>query len=254
MTPADTDIRAKGRFPTTNWSLVARIRSTDEAVAAKALEDLCTQYHYPLYCYLRRRGCTHHDAQDVLHDFLLRVFRQRTLDQLEENRGHLRGWLSAALGNHFLNWRHSESRREQPIEASEADFESGLDFEAIEARYRSERFADDDTPDRVFEREWVLALLRRVIDGLAVGYDQRGRGALFAILRPILEAGGSLRGEDTSALAAPLGMSPGALRVALARLMREFREALHAEVRLTVEHGDDVREELAYLLSVFRQS
>lgn len=204
-----------------------------------------------------------HDAQDVLHDFLLLIFRRRSLENLEQSRGRLRGWLSTAISRHFAEWRRSESRREcsvrslsgQPAETAEVTrFERGLEFEAIEARYCREKFRDDDTPDRVFEREWVLTLLHHVIDDLGRKYEQRARGALFTALRPVLEAGGSLRGEDTAALAAPLGMSQGALRVALARLMREFREALRAEVRLTVEHGDDVRDELAYLLSVFRQS
>src|SRR5262245_18339200 len=63
-------------FPATHWSLIARVKSPDEGEASKALEELCAQYHYPLYCYLRRRGCDHHDSQDVLQDFFALLLRR----------------------------------------------------------------------------------------------------------------------------------------------------------------------------------
>jgi RNA polymerase sigma-70 factor (ECF subfamily) len=236
-----------GQFPTTRWTLIARIKSADEAVAARALEEMCAQYHYPLYCYLRRRGCAHHDAQDVLHDFLALIFRRRDLERLEEARGRLRGYLCTALGRHFQQWRRSESRRVP----TEPEFERGLDFDSIEARYQRERFTDADTPDRVFERQWALEILRQVIAALGVRYEERGRGRIYAVLRPVLEAGGSLRGYDNPALAAAAGVSEDALRAALVRLLREFRDALQAEVRTTVESAEELPAELAYLTALF---
>ncbi|MEQ1859773.1 MAG: hypothetical protein ABMA13_07555, partial [Chthoniobacteraceae bacterium] len=244
----------KGKFPTTHWTLIARIKSPDAAVAEKALEELCTDYHFPLYCYLRRRGCAHHDAQDVLHDFLMLIFRRRSFERLEEQKGRLRGWLSTALGRHFAEWRQSEARREQTAAADDAGFDRGLDFGAIENRYQRERFREDDTPDRIFEREWAVELLRHVIDSLGARYAERGRGAVFAALRPVLEGGGHLREGQSQALAGPLGLSEEALRQALARLLREFREELHTEVRLTVEHAEEVPEELAHLMGLFRRT
>jgi DNA-directed RNA polymerase specialized sigma24 family protein len=239
----------EGRFPTTHWTLIARIKSDDEAVAATAIEELCAQYHYPLYCYLRRRGCEHHDAQDVLHDFLVGIFRQRTLARLDEVKGRLRGYLATSIGRHLQGWKRSEARRTAPA----AEFDAALDFEAIEDRYQHEQFDPNDTPDRVFERKWTLELLRQVMDKVGATYERRRKSALFAALRPVLESGGSLRGEDTPALAAQLGMSEGALRVAMNRLLDEFRDSLRAEVRLTVEHADEVPDELTYLLGLFRR-
>jgi RNA polymerase sigma-70 factor (ECF subfamily) len=248
-------LQGDGHFPDTHWTLIARIKSPDATVAAAALEDLCAQYHFPLYCYLRRRGCAHHDAQDVLHDFLMLLFRRRSLEQLEESRGRLRGWLATSLGRHLHEWRRNEARREQPAAAGdETGFESGLDFQAIEERYQRERVGEEDTPDRIFEREWAVELLHHVIDALGARYAQRGRGALFAALRPVLEGGGSLRGADTPALSASLGMSEEAVRAALARLLRDFREELHAAVRLTVEHAEEVDDEMTYLMGLFRRA
>jgi len=241
--------RADGRFPTTHWTLIARLKSADEAEAAQALDELCAQYHYPLYCYLRRRGCAHHDAQDLLHDFLARLIRQRALERMEEARGRLRGYLSLSLGRHLHEWRQSEARRERPI----SHFDHTLDFAAIEHRYRHERFTDADTPDRVFERQWATELLRQAIETLAARYAQKGKAALFETLRPVLERGGCLSVGDSAPLAAQLGMSENALRVALHRLLHEFREEMQAAVRLTVEHAEEVPAELAYLLGLFQR-
>ena len=237
-----------GSFPTTQWTLIARIKSADEAVASRALDEICTQYHYPLYCYLRRRDCDHHDAQDVLHDFLARLLEHRALERVDEASGRLRGYLSTALGRHLIGWRCSAARRADAGHVTTVS----LDFHAIEDRYHHDHFTDGDTPDRIFERKWAIELLRQVIAKLAARYEAKGRSPLFAALRPALERGGSLRGEDTPALAAQLGLTPTALRVAMTRLLDEFAEVIQAEVRLTVEHTEEVRDELAYLMGLFR--
>jgi RNA polymerase sigma-70 factor (ECF subfamily) len=250
---------ADAHFPNTHWSLVARIKSPDERVAAQALDELCAQYHYPLYCYLRRRGCEHHDAQDVLHDFLAGLLRQRALERLEESRGRLRGYLATSLGRHLQHWREVEARRcragsvRRDDALVERTLHCPLDFDTIADRYARDRFRDSDSPDRVFERRWALEILRQVLEKLAARYAERGKAALFTTLRPVLEAGGSLRGHDTAALAAALGTVECGVRNLLHRLLQEYREVLLAEVRLTVESADEVPGELAYLLSLFQQ-
>jgi RNA polymerase sigma-70 factor (ECF subfamily) len=234
------------RFPSTRWTLVARIKSPDPAVARRALDEMCAQYHYPLYCYLRRRGCTHHDAQDVLHDFLAAILRRRALERVEEARGRLRGYLSTALGRHLQRWRAAEARREPAGTGCEA-----VDFDAVAARYAREQFTDHDTPDRIFERKWAVELLGHAMDKLAARYQDRGKSALFAALSPALQAGGTLRGEDTPAIAASLGMSETSVRTGMSRLLHEFREAVQDEVRMTVELASEVGDELAYLFALF---
>ena len=244
MTP-----QGDGRFPSTHWTLIARIKSTDESEVAKALDEICTQYHYPLYCYLRRRGCNHHDAQDVLHDFLARLLRHRALERVDEDRGRLRGYLSLAINRHLLTWKQSAAQRTQ--QASECPL--SLDFKAIEDRYHREKFSAADTPDLIFERKWATEMLQHVITKLGDLYHKKGRAELFTTLRPVLESGGSLRGDDSTALAARAGLSEPALRTALSRLLREFRDILRAEVRLTLENAEEIPDELAYLMGLFQR-
>ena len=240
-------LQGDGQFPPTRWARIESIKSGDEAVAAKALDEICADYYYPLYCYLRRRGCTHHDAQDVLHDFLAGLLRQHALERVEEKRGRLRGYLSTSLGRHLQHWRESEARRGRPV----PDRGPTPGSDPIEDRYRLEQFADADTPERIFERKWTVELLELTMHALAQRHEQRGKAEFFEALRPVLHDGGTLRDEDAPALAARLGLSAMALRAALSRLRREYREELRAAVRLTVERDDEVPAELDYLFSLF---
>jgi RNA polymerase sigma-70 factor (ECF subfamily) len=245
MTPAHGD----GSFPKTRWTLVRRLRSDDEAVVGPALEELCAQYHYPLYCYIRRSGLSHADAQDALHDFLAKLLRAGTFAEANAEKGRLRTFLITSLQRFLINWHRDETRRRRdivdPIVSPEA---------APEERYLRERFADDETPERIFERKWGHALIHQVLQRLEAAYDSRGRTAVFAALRPVLLGGGSLRGENSATIAAALGLSEGALRAALSRLLHDFRETLQSEVLVTVSSPAEAREEISYLQSLFQRA
>lgn len=245
MPPAPAD----GQFPTTEWTLVSRLRSREEAISHRALNELCTQYHYPLYCYIRRRGLEHHDAQDALHDFLAKLLRNESLRGLHDEDGRLRGFLCRALQRFLHNWFRDHAR-----ERVEISLEAEQELAAAEGRFLKERFTEADSPERVFERKWTRALLRHVMQRLADACAADGKTALFTTLRPAIEAGGTLRGGDGPRLAVELGMSDGALRVALTRLMEHYRALLLQEVRQTVERDEDVEAEIAHLMSVFQRN
>lgn len=231
-----------GQFPTTEWTLVSRLRSRDEAVACRVLNELVTQYYYPLYCFIRRRGMDHHDAEDALHDFLGKLLRLDAGQRANQAAGRLRGYLSTALRN-FLSTRFHEPER-APVTLS-------LDASAAEARYVTEELRDEDTPERLVGRKWVYELLREVMRKLGATYATRDRLALFQALQPFIFNGGTLRGEDAPAIAEKLGMTPVALRVAMSRLMEAFRIALRAEVLHTLEDPAGVDDELASLIRAF---
>lgn len=241
---------ADGQFPPTRWTLIARLKSGDETEARAALEQLCAQYHYPLYCYIRRRGLEHHDAQDVLQDFFAKLLRLETFADADAARGRLRSYLATALQRFLINWQRDRPHRQRECSIEES---RAADWSGAEQRYRHEPVLDHETPERLFERKWILELLTRVLRLLGESYASRGKGDLFAVLRPVLIAGGTLRGEDSEQLAASLGMKEGALRVALLRLLRDYRATLESEVAITVGGPGEVEEEIAYLLGVFRK-
>ncbi len=232
-------------FPTTHWTLVARLHSGDEATAKRALGEILEQYRYTLYVYIRRRDFTHHDAEDVLQEFMAKLLRVRALEGVSEERGRLRGFLGAALRNFLADWRRDEGRR------NDVERPAGTATGADEARYARERFSAEDTPERIFDRKWALALMSRVLARLKAQWDARGKSDVFVALRPVVLSGGSLVGHDVAALAAQLGMREGNLRVTLSRLLRDYRDLLKAEVLQTVECVTEVAEEIEHLKSVF---
>lgn len=224
-------------FPDTSWTLVSGIRSSDPATASAALDETCRRYRHPLYCYLRRRGLSHPDAEDVLHDFFSRFLRLGSFENADQSRGRLRGYLATSLERHLINWLDHRSRR--PASASDSHEAGDMDAPTGE------------TPQQLYERKWALALLEVVTSRLAEDYHGRDKSRLFDVLKPILLAGGSLRGHDTKALAASLEMTEDALRTALHRLLREFGVQLRSEVRQLVESPADIDDEIDHLRKVF---
>jgi RNA polymerase sigma-70 factor (ECF subfamily) len=235
-------------FPPTRWSLLSRIRNGDSNESRKALNDLCQQYYYPLYCFIRRRGLEHHDAQDVLHEFLAKLLRNESFNDLTASAGRLRGFLSTGIQRFLANWHrdHAKERLEISMEAEQEQREA-------EGRFQKEKLTDAETPEHVFERKWAHELLRNVLRQLEAAYKAKNKLPLFQALRPAILSGGSLRGEDPDKIAAKLGMAPGSLRVAMKRLLEDYRDTLRSEVAQTVDSSEEVDDELAYLMSVFQR-
>ncbi len=212
----------------------------------RAIDDLCDQYHYPLYCYIRRDGLDHHDAQDALHDFLAKLLRNDSFGAADSERGRLRTFLLTALQRFLANWR-----RDQRHWVKEVGVGSALALAAAEDRFQSERFAADESPYRIFERQWAHEMFARVMRDLRDRYAGKGKSALFEALSPVLLTGGSLVGQDTDAIASSVGMKPGTLRMALNRLLDDFREALKGEIAQTIRDPREIKEEFQQLAQAF---
>ena len=236
-----------GQFPQTSWTRVRRLRDPDERLSEQALEEICRQYQYPLYCYIRRRGLEHHDAQDALQDFFGKLIRLRTFSEADVTKGRLRALLATSLHRFLQNWRrdraHLDKEMSVDVEFSVADSEE---------RYRRESFVEKDTPERIFDRRWSCELLQRVLKRVAEAYCARGRANVFETLRPALLAGGTLKRGEAMVLAARLGINENALYATLSRLLREFRSVLEREVLKTVGSRQEMAAEIAHLLQAFR--
>ena len=241
-----------GRFPTTEWTLIARLKSVDGTTSARALDELCRQYHYPLYCLIRQRGLAHHDAEDALHDFLAKLLRLHAFDDLAAEKGRLRTFLGKSLDRFLISRYHREKKRSD----REVSVDDGMRFTfdpRLEQRYEKEITSTKLAPDVIFDQQWCAQLLRRVLIQLEADYEEEDKLPLFRALRPVLMTGGSLRGHDARSIAAGLGATEGALRTSLNRLLRSYRKLLVAEVSQTVEHSEDVDAEIAHLMSVMER-
>ncbi len=212
-----------------------------------ALDELCRAYHYPLYCYIRRTGLSHHDAEDALHDFLAKLLRNESFGMADAEKGRLRTYLLTGL-QRSLATRHKNEMRRTMHEVS-AEAEAAL--AAAEGRFQREPVSNEESPDRLYDRQWAHELMQRVLGSLRQTYEKRGRSGLFEALLPGLMNGGSMRGVDTEPLATTLGMSAGTLRTAFSRLLDHYHKALREEVLQTVEDEEAAREEFDTLMSAF---
>ena len=223
-------------FATTRWSVVLRAGRSDTASAQGALAELCRAYWYPLYAYVRRRGCSPHDAEDATQGFFAKILRLNSLSGVEREKGRFRAFLLGSMKHYLADERDhaSAQKRDQALTIS-------LDVPTAEDRYRGEP-ADPMTPEHLFERRWALTLLEAVMQRLCAEYGGHGRAALFDALRFAIT--GDRSSVPYADLAARLAMSGEAVRVAVHRLRRRYRQVLREEIAHTVADESEIDEEL----------
>ncbi len=232
------------RFPTTHWSIIHRLRSRDDKEAENAVHEVFTIYRYPLYGFLRASGMHHEDAEDVLQGFFEKMLRNDALGQADRERGRLRTFLLTSLSRFKLNFQRGEQRRQQRIRG-EADL-----WDAEESRYQQEQHVTLETPEHFYDRRWAVELIERVRQRLSAQYEKRGKRELYYALAPLLSSEAP-ETESAAAIAARLNLTDNALRVALHRLRKDFRDLLLQEVKSTLDEGEDVKAEIQHLLGLF---
>ncbi len=229
------------RFPTTRWTLVVAASAPDQNEARSALVSLCEGYWYPLYAYLRRRGYPTDQAQDLTQEFFMRVLEGRYLDRADPEKGRFRSFLLTSLKFFVADEgdRHRAFKRGGGAVLP-------LEFSSGEERYQREP-AHDETPERIFERRWALSVLDRVVERLRDEFVQHGRPEHFERLKVFL-----LGHSDApyAALAREMNTSEGALKVAIHRLRKRYRELFRQEIADTVADPADVESELRFLAAV----
>jgi RNA polymerase sigma factor (sigma-70 family) len=230
-------------FVPTRWTLVlAARRGSLSPTAAQALSELCRIYWYPLYAYIRRRGHEAHEAEDLTQEFFLRLLAKNYLADVDRRKGKFRAFLLAAV-KHFLA---NERDRLQAQKRGGREKIVPLDALRAEDRYRREP-AHEATPERLFERQWALAVLEQVLTRLQAEFAAAGKQALFDRLKPLLTVERESIGY--AQIAAELGMTEGAVKVAVHRLRRRYRQLLQDEIAQTVATPEEIGEEIRYLLS-----
>jgi RNA polymerase sigma factor (sigma-70 family) len=233
------------RFPVTHWSQVLRASHGDGTRSQEALARLCQTYWYPLYAFVRRHGRGPEDAQDLTQAFFAHLLENHALATVDPAKGMFRSFLLASLRNFMAN----ERDRAQTQKRGSGQAHLRLDAASAETRYGLEP-ADHASPDRVFERNWVLALLEQVLERLRAEQAAAGKGAQFEQLRDCLVD--SPDAPRYAALAGPTGLHEEAVRTAVSRLRRRYRELLREEIAQTVSSLSEIEEEVRHLFAVLR--
>lgn len=235
---------AQAEFKTTHWSVVLRVGATSESAAQQALEELCRAYWFPLYAYVRRQGHRPEDAQDLTQEFFSRFLERGSFERADPDRGRFRTYLLTCL-KRFLN---EEWRRANRQKRGGGQFAVPCDLHEAETRLAVVP-CDQMSPDRLYDRRWVEALLERVLLRLRQDYEATGRTQVYAQLQQFLW--GAQSEISYHEMGRRLQMNEGAVKVAVHRLRQRYRELLREEVSHTVERPDEVEAELRHMLGVF---
>jgi len=227
-------------FQTTHWSVVLRVKDGQSSEAKQALEELCRTYWYPLYAFARRKGHSHEAAQDLTQGFFAKLLGNDRVSLADPERGRFRTFLLHSFEN-FLRTQHRDATTQKRGGGQEVISWDGL---VADERYLFGTI-EGTSPTVLFERQWAVVLLESVLNSLRLEFSQNGRVELFALLEPHL-----WRDELSTSypeIAESVGMTSGAVRVTVHRLRQRFHELLRVQIAHTVQHPNEIENELQYL-------
>lgn len=239
--------KAHAVFRSTQWSIVFRAGSDSSAESRAAMAALCENYWYPIYAFARSRGHGHHDAADLTQGLFAHLIEQNSFNRLDPAQGRFRAFLLASMKNYMSDdWRRRRSLKRGgsmngiPVELAEFD-----------KRYQ-QQLSHNCSADLLFERSWVEALLRRVLQILQRDYENAGKLKLFKLLSDYLVA--TTNKLPQAEIAARLGMSVPAVTMSLQRMRKRYVSILRQELAHTVLDPADVDDELKKLKATMEAS
>jgi RNA polymerase sigma factor (sigma-70 family) len=237
------DSRHSPGFALTHWSVIQAAQGSDAAAARTALGRIYEMYSYPLYAFLRRRGCSPDEAQDLLQSFFVRMMEKEFLQAVDPQRGRFRTFLLTALKHFVIN----EAARDKAQKRGGGQLHLSLDQAEAESRYRTEpRYAV--TPEALYERRWALALLQQVEERLTHEWLAAEKQALLRFLLPTLTR--DAHSVPYAEIARQTGTTLSAVQNAARRLRQRFGELLRQELAAHVADPRDVEDEVSSLLEI----
>jgi RNA polymerase sigma-70 factor (ECF subfamily) len=198
-----------------------------------------------LYAYVRRRGHSIHDAQDLTQAFFARLLEHGWVRRADPGKGRFRTFLLTVL-ERFLSDEWDRTRA-----LKRGGGASPLSLDELEAGYQAVA-STTLSADQLYDRQWALALLDRTLSRLEAEFHHTGRAAEFGQLKAFLTVDREdLRYADAARAA---GLSEGAARVAVHRLRRRYRECFREEIAQTLDRPDEVEAELRHLLQALAEN
>ena len=231
-------------FPTTSWSLIRRVQCGSPAEAAKALEEVCRCYWYPVYAYLRRYGLGVQDAEDVTQDFFQNLVASDSLQVTSEEKGRLRSFMLAVLKRSL-----SKQLRRDYAEKRGGNRGATLSLDELdpEARYAAEP-ADRVDLEVLFDRTWAAEVLAAAEAKLRADFEKADNLDTFEAVREFLPLGDN--STPYAAVATKLGITEGTVRLQIHRMRKRYAKLIEQEITQTVVDPAEVKAELAHLMTV----
>ena len=227
-------------FRTTHWSVVLSARDANHANSREALAALCEQYWYPVYAFIRRKGKSHHEAQDLAQEFFARFIEKEFLNAVDRDKGRFRTFLLTTV-HRFLctQWERSQAQKRGGGAVLVT-----WDAQSAEDRYMQEP-AHNLTPERLFDRNWASALLTCAMRDLQSEYERAGKAELLEVLQAFIAR--DAEHGSYSTVAERLGMTEGNARQWAHRIRQRYGQLIRERIAETVDSDEAVEEELRSL-------
>jgi len=236
-------------FRSTHWSVIADCELSGEQ-ATEALEQLCRDYWPPLYSFVRRRGYSPADAQDLVQGFFGSFLRHEGYKRTDQSRGKFRTYLLASLKHYLANEHDREQAEKRGGKCEFVLLEE--EMEPVEALYASSSELPKLEEEQHYDQSWAAALVSAALSRLSAEFQEEPKRRLFAELKPFLCGGEYLPSQQE--IARQLEIPLNTLRSHLSRLRARYAQILRDEVARTIGHADDVEEELFHFRKLLVES
>lgn len=212
--------------------------------SSQALEKLCQDYWPPVYAWIRRRGQSHEEAEDLTQEFFASLLHYDSLASVDRARGRFRSFMLASLKNFLLNQHKRATAQKRG---------GGKQIVSMDAtpEWQWEQLAEEReaNPEEAYDRHWVKTLLNRVVNRLRNEFESVGQGERFQVLKMYLLAGeASLPYAEA---AETLNSSESAVKSAIYKLRQRYREMIRSEVAQTLSDPTQVDDEIRHLMRAF---
>ena len=231
-------------FQTTHWTVVLRASEAESTQSAQALATFCEAYWPPLYAFVRRRGYSPPNAQDLVQGFFAYVLAKETLSRADREKGRLRTFLLTSLHNFLMHERDRSQTKKRGGGHQIVSIDEHL--VEVEASMMDTAHLSDS---RCYDLVWASNIMKRAWQHLENAFEAEGKAKQFDVLRPFVSGGESMSPNQEEA-AEKLGVPIATLRTWLSRVRQRYREALRMEVGSTVSDPADVDQELRYLYQI----
>ncbi len=229
-------------FPMTCWSVVVdTLLSQSPERAHAALSDFCQAYWPPVYAFLRRKGYSVNDAQDMAQAFFAHLLEVKTLSRAQSDKGRLRTFLLGSLEHFLCDQRDRANALKRGGQHQVVSMDDPL--VEIETSMLARTMPDDLS---AYDKTWATALVRRTWEQLRQAFVAEGREQMFEELKALVLGGaGAVASQEE--VAARLNLPPATLRSQLHRIRQRYRNYLRDEVARTVSSPQEVDSEMSYI-------
>jgi DNA-directed RNA polymerase specialized sigma24 family protein len=228
-----------GQFRTTRWSAVLLSAETEAPGSQKALAELCRIYWHPIFAFVRSRGWSPEDAQDLTQGFFLHLLSHKALRQVSPLKGKFRSFLVASLQNYLSDAADSARCVKR---GGNVEFVP-LDTKLAENHYRLAPL-DFLSAEKIFDARWAMTLLGEAMGRLRDEYSAEGKSFTFETLTPFIDPINSGAAICYERVADVLQVSVGSIKTLIYRLRKRYASLLREEVARTVCNPREIDEEI----------